>query len=31
MNKGTTDEKDRVVTHEYYGGSSYDGHRRCSL
>lgn len=31
MNKGTTNEKGRVVTREYYGGSSYDGHRRYSL
>jgi len=31
MNKERTDEKGCVVTREYYGGSSYDGHRRCSL
>jgi len=31
MNTGTTDEKGHVVTREYYGGSSYDGHPRCSL
>jgi hypothetical protein len=30
MNKGTTDETGHVVTREYYGGSSYDGHCRCS-
>lgn len=29
MNKGTTDETGRVVTREYYGGSSCDGHRIC--